>query len=228
MRIAGFRDARRAPVSCRWSAPTGPGRQTPSRAAPRESAAASPSSAAMVSAVRSSMPRKQRRRSTRARSGSRSSRSRSSVFDRLQPRDGFVDRPHVRAMGLLERGDRPASAPAASASWRFVHAFFVAGEAPAVPQEKLREPMPRAQQIGADVLATAQEIARRFFLLGRNVNGGERARRDTAPRAGRHRAGRSSRDRRRAAESRPARSRRTAMSCAVSARCSSKPHGPAS
>ena len=35
--------------------------------------------------------------------------------------------------------------------------------------------MPRAQQIGADVFATAQEIARGFFLLGRNVNRGEGA-----------------------------------------------------
>jgi hypothetical protein len=35
--------------------------------------------------------------------------------------------------------------------------------------------MPRAQEISADVFAAAQEIARRFFLLGGNVNGRERA-----------------------------------------------------
>ena len=34
--------------------------------------------------------------------------------------------------------------------------------------------MPGAEQVGADVLATAQQIARGFFLLGGNVNGGER------------------------------------------------------
>ena len=35
--------------------------------------------------------------------------------------------------------------------------------------------MPRAQQIGANVFATPQEIAGGFFLLGRNVNRGQRA-----------------------------------------------------
>ena len=35
--------------------------------------------------------------------------------------------------------------------------------------------MPRPEQVGADVFAAAQQIARRFFLLGRDVDGGERA-----------------------------------------------------
>jgi hypothetical protein len=34
--------------------------------------------------------------------------------------------------------------------------------------------MPRAEEIGANVLATPQQVARGFFLLGGNVNGGER------------------------------------------------------
>jgi hypothetical protein len=38
-------------------------------------------------------------------------------------------------------------------------------------QEEFREAVPGAEQVGADVLAAAKEIARGFFLLGRNVNG---------------------------------------------------------
>ena len=49
------------------------------------------------------------------------------------------------------------------------------GETAAVAEEKFGETMPGAQEIGADVFATAQEIARGFFLLGGNVNRGERA-----------------------------------------------------
>lgn len=36
--------------------------------------------------------------------------------------------------------------------------------------------MSRAEQIGADILAAPQQIPRRFLLLGRNVNRGQRAR----------------------------------------------------
>jgi hypothetical protein len=43
-------------------------------------------------------------------------------------------------------------------------------------EEKFREPVASAQQIGANVLATAQQIAGGFFLLGGNVNRGQRAR----------------------------------------------------
>jgi hypothetical protein len=42
-----------------------------------------------------------------------------------------------------------------------------------VAQEKLREAMARAQQIGANILATPQQVARRFFLVRRDVNRGE-------------------------------------------------------
>ena len=49
------------------------------------------------------------------------------------------------------------------------------GEATAVAEEEFRESVTRAEEIGADVFATAQEIARGLFLLGGNVNGGERA-----------------------------------------------------
>jgi hypothetical protein len=49
------------------------------------------------------------------------------------------------------------------------------GEAPTVAEEKFREAMASPQEIGANVLATAEEIARGFFLLAGNVNGRERA-----------------------------------------------------
>jgi hypothetical protein len=42
-------------------------------------------------------------------------------------------------------------------------------------QEKFREAVPGAEEIGANVFATAQQIAGGFFLLGRDVNRGERA-----------------------------------------------------
>ncbi len=42
-------------------------------------------------------------------------------------------------------------------------------------EEEFREPVPRAEKIGPNVFATAEEIAGSFFLLGRNVNGRQRA-----------------------------------------------------
>src|SRR5438874_1226170 len=39
----------------------------------------------------------------------------------------------------------------------------------------MREPMAGAQKIGADILATPEQVARRFFLIGRNMNRGQRA-----------------------------------------------------
>src|SRR5688572_9527775 len=52
---------------------------------------------------------------------------------------------------------------------------FGGGEASSVAEEKVRQPMPGAEEIGADILAAAQQIARGFFLIARNVNRGERA-----------------------------------------------------
>src|SRR5688572_4478995 len=95
-------------------------------------------------------------------------------IDRVESPDGFIDRSHVRAMGLLERGDRPALRlqPGRMACGP---RLLRPGKATAVTQEKLREPVPRAQQIRANIFATAQQIPRRLFLLAGNVNGGERA-----------------------------------------------------
>ena len=52
---------------------------------------------------------------------------------------------------------------------------MVAVKRPAVAEEKLREPVAGAQQIGANVLATPQQIPRGLFLLAGNVNCGQRA-----------------------------------------------------
>ena len=102
------------------------------------------------------------------------------------------------------------------------------GEAPAMAKEEFREAMPRAEQVGADVFATPQQVACRFFLLGRNVDGGQRAGAiehrelagiapigfDAVARAG--------------GESSAGAITSHGIRCAVRARCSSKPHGPAS
>ena len=111
-------------------------------------------------------------------------------IDRVESPDGFIDRPQVRAMGLLERGDRPALRvqPGVMACGP---RLLRPGEAPAVTQEKLRQPVPGAQQIRANVFATAQQIPRGLFLLAGNVNGGERARSVQHRQLARHRADRS-------------------------------------
>jgi len=61
----------------------------------------------------------------------------------------------------------------------FVMAFrprlFRSGEAPPMAEEEVREAMAGAQQIGADVFATAEEIAHGLFLIGGDVNRGEGA-----------------------------------------------------
>jgi len=96
-----------------------------------------------------------------------------------------------------------------------------------MPQQNLREAMPRAQEISADVLAIAQQIASRFFLLGGNGEWLSGRQRDTAPQVVLHRASVLMRS--------PARRGINAgaitshvKSRAVRARCRSKPHGPAS
>ena len=120
------------------------------------------------------MPRKQRRRSTRARNGSTVSRSRSSVST-VEAGDGFVDGADVGAVGLLERSERP-SLRLQPGGVTFGPRLFGEREAAAVPEEEFREAVSGAQQIDGDVFATTEQIARGFFLLGRNVDGGERTR----------------------------------------------------
>ena len=87
--------------------------------------------------------------------------------------------------------------------------------------------MPGAQQIGADVFAAPQQIAGRFFLLGRNVNRRQR------PGPIQHRELRGIAPIRLDPIARPPRNQRRRDHVAgdalrVNARCNSKPQGPAS
>lgn len=43
-------------------------------------------------------------------------------------------------------------------------------------QQKLRQPMARAQQVRPHIFPAAQQIARRLFLVRRHVDGGQRTR----------------------------------------------------
>ena len=53
---------------------------------------------------------------------------------------------------------------------------FGRGKAAPVAEQEVRQAMPSAQEIGANIFTTAQEVARRLFLVAGNVNGGERPR----------------------------------------------------
>ena len=88
---------------------------------------------------------------------------------------GFVDGAEIGPMRLVEGGQRPrlGAEPGVVA---LGPGLLGAGEAAAVAEQEFGEPMTRAEQIGADVFATPQQIARGFFLLGRNVDGGQRPR----------------------------------------------------
>jgi hypothetical protein len=72
-------------------------------------------------------------------------------------------------MRLLERGDRPALG-LEPRRMSFRPALLRSGETAAVAEQKFREAVSRAEQIRADVFTTAQEIARGFFLVGRDVD----------------------------------------------------------
>jgi hypothetical protein len=52
---------------------------------------------------------------------------------------------------------------------------FGRGKAPAVTEQQCRQAMSGTQQIGAEGLAAPEQIPRRFLLVARNVDGGERA-----------------------------------------------------
>ena len=95
------------------------------------------------------------------------------LFDGAEARHGFVDRAQIRAVRLIERRQRPCLRSEPGRVWlgpRLGH-----GEAAPVTEQEFREPMSRAQEIGPDVFATPKEIARGFFLVARNVNGGQGA-----------------------------------------------------
>jgi hypothetical protein len=145
---------------------------------------------------------------------------------RLKATAGFVDGADIRAMRLLESGQgptlglQPRGVPCRPR-------LLGGREAAAMAEEELREAVPGAQQVGTNVLAAAKEVACRLFLLGGNVNRGERAgtigiaswpasRRSVFTRSP---ARRGINDGAMTSHGIP---------CAVNARCSSNPHGPAS
>jgi len=53
--------------------------------------------------------------------------------------------------------------------------FLGRGEAATVTEQEFGEAVPGAQEIGADVFATAEQIASRFLLRSRDMNGRQRA-----------------------------------------------------
>ena len=185
---------------------------------------ASPSSAAIVSAVRSSMPRKHRSRWTRGRNGSRS------AAPGDPPRPPAAARPLRRPCG--DRPDASTRAREAARSGRGARRRAAStrlgrGEAAPMAEEEFREPVARPEQIRPDVLTAAQQVAGGFLLLGRDVNRRQR------PGAKQHRELAASR--RSVLIRSPARRGISAgaitsqgMPWPIRARCSSKPHGPAS
>src|SRR6185295_6673074 len=80
----------------------------------------------------------------------------------------------IGSVRLVQRCNRPGLVPQPRIM-TLRPRLLRAGKSAAVPQQKLREAVPGAQEIRADVLATAQEIAGRLFLLGGNMNRGEGA-----------------------------------------------------
>ena len=107
-------------------------------------------SAAMVSAVRSSMPRKHRSRWTPGRNGSSSSRARnSSSTVGAAP---WLRRPPADTRDASARGRERPRCARSHVSWGFDQGFLVAVNRRPWRKE-FREPMPGAQQIGADVFA---------------------------------------------------------------------------
>jgi hypothetical protein len=72
-------------------------------------------------------------------------------------------------MGLLERRERPELRAQPRVVARRPR-LLRAGEAAAVAEQEFREPMARAEQIRADVLAAPKEVSGGFLLLGRDVN----------------------------------------------------------
>jgi hypothetical protein len=90
-------------------------------------------------------------------------------IDGLKSGPRFLDGARVGAMRLLEGRQGPALC-VEPRRMTFRPRLFRGREAPAMAQQKLGEPMARAEKIRANIFATAEQIARRFFLLAGNVN----------------------------------------------------------
>ena len=76
-------------------------------------------------------------------------------LDGVQTGDGFINGSHVGPMRLLKRGQRPALSLEPLGVALGPRAFG-GGEATAMAQEKVREAVPGAQQIRADIFAAAK------------------------------------------------------------------------
>src|SRR5262249_24901344 len=96
------------------------------------------------------------------------------LLDVMEASEHFVDGAEIRPMRLIERRQRPGLR-AQPSLMTLGPGLLRRGEAPAVTQEEFGEAVARTQEIGTAVFATSEEIAGRFFLLRRNVDGGERA-----------------------------------------------------
>jgi hypothetical protein len=148
------------------------------------------------------------------------------LFDGVEPCDRFIDGAEIGAMGLVERRQRPRLG--AEPGIVPLRPRLPRGrKATAVAEEKFRQSMAGAQQIGADVFAVPQQITRGLLLLGGDVNRGQRA--------ARKRIASCPASRRSVLMRSPGRRGISAgaitshgIPCCVSARCNSKPHGPAS
>ena len=187
MGVARFGDAALRAFRRRSSAPTAPGRRRPC-ARRRGKATGSPSSAAMVNAVRSSMPRKQRSRCDAGCSGASVEQGAQVLFDSRESGDGFIDRAQIGPMRLIEGRERPRLRPQPGVV-ALGPGLLGRGEAAAVAEQEFGEPMARAEQIGADVLATPQQSRGRLLPARSECGWRSARRRGRAPRAGRHRDG---------------------------------------
>ena len=108
----------------------------------------------------------------RAPAAARGRAGRGDLFDGPEAGDGLLDGPQIGAVRLLERGERPGLGPQPGVVP--LGPRLLRGREPPAMAERIWRAGAGAQQVRANVFAAAQEIARRFFLLGRNVNGGQR------------------------------------------------------
>jgi hypothetical protein len=95
-------------------------------------------------------------------------------LDRTQARDGFLDGAPIGLKRVLERRDWP---PLGLQPREVAFRPGLRLRPPAaVPQQEFREAVPGAQQIGPNVLAAPQQVARRLFVFGGDMDGGQRPR----------------------------------------------------
>jgi hypothetical protein len=95
-------------------------------------------------------------------------------IDGLAAGQGFVDGADVGAVRLFEGRERPLLR-LQPLGVPFGPGALGARETPAVTEEEFGEPVTSAEEIDANIFSAPKQVARGFFLLGGNVNRGERA-----------------------------------------------------